>query len=76
METWNKIYIKKINEKNYIFSGTLLGDFLSIDYERDYEKRYQNVTSKSYLDEVLRKEANKKQIEKRDNFVELFNVVD
>ena len=78
-ERWYKLYLKKVKGENLIFIGTLSGD--DIDTEDSYEggaealKKMRAVSSKAYLDELLKKEDNIKKIAEWDAFVKSFDIV-
>jgi len=67
--TWKKIYIRKFNDKNIFFIGNLKGgDADSIELDENKAK-YNEITSKNYLDKLLKDPYNAKKIKQWDDFV-------
>ncbi|MBT4277420.1 hypothetical protein HOD96_01600 [Candidatus Falkowbacteria bacterium] len=78
-ERWYKLYIKRINDVNYIFIGPLNGDYLDSpnpEMDQEYKDKYLHISSKTYLDEIRKDEDIKAKIEEWDKFVDSFDIVD
>lgn len=63
---WYKLYIKKFGNKNIFFFGNLKGD----TYYLDDSKKREKLSQKTYLDEILRDEENRKRIAEWNKIVE------
>ncbi|MFA5829993.1 MAG: hypothetical protein WC843_05915 [Candidatus Gracilibacteria bacterium] len=53
-ESWDKIYIKKVNGLNYIFRGGVSFDDKGIWSSDQSEEKYNMLTAKTYLDDLLK----------------------
>lgn len=53
-ESWDKIYIKKVNGLNYIFRGSVAGGSVVGWSSDESEEKYKTITAKTYLDDLLK----------------------
>ena len=66
------MYIKKVNEQNLFFIGSLKGD--NTDRESlNYQSVYDKLSTQEYLDEILEDKENQEKIKQWDYFIEKIN---
>jgi len=68
---WYKLYIKKINGVDFVLQGIIGDDRVDGPrfYTQEQKEKYDKLSSKNYLDDLLKEKKVNENIEKWDNFV-------